>query len=161
MKLRWLAAFVLILAVIPSHAADREFKAVLKAVEKQYGIHHTWIPFVGFAFKFYHPEGAHIAGLAVFENLKGDRTVSVADLDEIVARNLNGNWQPIVHTKSHDNESTVVYVDTSSPDVRMFIADIERYDATIIKMTVPESALRDWLDEPEKQKHNLLNWGSN
>jgi hypothetical protein len=147
---------------MPSQAADREFKAVLKAVEKQYGIHHTWIPFVGFAFKFYHPDGVRIAGLAVFENLKGDRPVSVADLDEIVARNLNGNWQPIVRTKSlHDNESTVVYVDTSSPDVRMFIADIERYDATIIKMTVPESVLRDWLDEPEKQKHDLINWGSN
>jgi hypothetical protein len=162
MNLRWLAALIVILTVIPSLAADREFKAVLKAVEKQYGIHHTRIPFMGLGFKFYHPDGVHIGSLAVFENLKGDRKVSMADLDEIVAHSLGSNWQPVLHTKSrHENESTVVYVDSSRPEVRMFVADIERYEATIIKMSIPDVALRDWLDEPDgRKKHDLLDWGS-
>jgi hypothetical protein len=162
MRQRWLVPFLLLLAAIPSPAADREFKAVLKAVEKQYGIHHRRFPFLGVILRFYHPEGVRVAGLAVFENLNGRATVPVTDLMEIVSRNLGGNWQPIVRTRSrHDNESTVVYVDTSGADVRMFVADIERDEATIVKLSLPEATLRDWLDEPDgRKKHDLLNWGS-
>ena len=155
---------VLLLAVLamPSSAADREFKAVLKAVEKQYQIHHTRIPFLGLILKFYHPEGVHGLNVAIFENLEGKVKVSVADLDEIVANNLGSSWQPIVRTKSRrDNESTVVYVDTSSPDIRMFVATIEPGEATIVKMSVPEATLRDWLDDTDgRKKHDLLDWGS-
>lgn len=161
MRLRTVALLpLMLLTAIPSAGADREFKAVLKAVEQQYGIHHTRIPFLGLAFKFYHPEGVHIASLAVFENLHGRVKVSVADLDELIANNLGSNWQPIVRTKSrHDNESTVIYVDTSSPDIRMFVITIEREDATIIQMSLPETAMRDWLDEPNRAKKNtLLDW---
>jgi hypothetical protein len=159
-KLRTLGVLALCLAAISSAAADHEFKSVLKAVEKQYGIHHRRMPFVSLILKFYHPEGIHELSFAVIENLDGKVTVSVADLDDIVSHNLGSNWQPMVRTKSRrDNESTVVYVDTSSSDVRMFVATIERDEATIVKLSVPETAMREWFDEPARaRKNSLLGW---
>jgi hypothetical protein len=161
-RIGWLA-LILATLVIPSDAADREFKMVLQAVEKQYGIHHTRLPFVGLIFKFYRPEGVRIASLAVFENLHGKAKVPATDLIEIVSRNLGSNWQPVVRTKSrHDNESSVVYVDTSGTEVGMFVADIERDEATIVKLTMPEGVFREWMEEPDgRKKCDLLNWGSN
>ena len=49
-------------------AGEPEFRAVVNAIETQYGVRRTHIPMLGFALFFVRPEGVSDMKLAVFEN---------------------------------------------------------------------------------------------
>lgn len=49
-------------------AGEPEFRAVVNAIETQYGVRRTHIPMLGFALFFVRPEGVSDMKLAVFED---------------------------------------------------------------------------------------------
>ncbi len=87
--------------------ASDEFKAVVKAVETTYGIHHKHIPMMGVMMKFTPNHEARSMKLAIFEAApEGD----LANLQQVVSSNLGPEWAPYLRVWSRrERESLVIY----------------------------------------------------
>lgn len=146
---------LLVLAVLlftnAAFASD-EFKAVVKAVETSYGIHHKHIPMMGVMLKFTPNHEARSMRLAIFED--GPERGDLSTLQQVVSKNLGPEWTPFVRVWSrHERESVVIYAKPSASGMRLLITCLESDESVILSVDVNEKSLREWIEEPENMAH--------
>ncbi len=157
---RLAAVALLFLMAMPVAAADGGFKAVVKGIEKHYGIKRSHPHLIGFTMFFAKPamwgSGVHGLKLAVFEDERRDFTTPVADLNQIVASAIGPEWRPFVRVQSHrDNEATVIYTSFAGKHMRMLIASVERGEISVVHMRISEKEIQNWMEEPAgKGRHH-------
>ncbi len=127
-------------------AAD-DFKAVVKAVETSYGIHHKHIPMMGMMLKFAPNHEARSMKLAVFED--GPRRGDLSDLQHLISTSLGPEWTPFVRVRSRrDRESVVIYAKPAASGMRLLITCLESDESVIMSLDVSEKSLHEWIDDP-------------
>ena len=131
-------------------AAD-DFKAVVKAVETTYGIHHKHIPMMGMMMKFTPNHEARSMKLAIFEAApEGD----LSNLQQVISSNLGPEWAPFVRVWSRrERESVVIYAKPSASGIRLLITCLESDESVVMSVDVSEKSLREWIEEPESMVH--------
>jgi hypothetical protein len=131
--------------------ASDDFKAVVKAVEHTYGLHHVHIPMMGIALKFSPDHEARSMKLAIFEAApEGD----VSNLQQVISNNLGPDWAPFVRVWSRrDRESVVIYAKPSASGMRLLITCLESDESVVMSVDVSEKSLREWIEEPESMAH--------
>ena len=144
---------LLFVIAVPAVAGNRDFKNVVKGVEKHYGLRRSHPYLLGFAMFVGKPamwgSGASGLKLAVFEDEKRDFTAQAADLDRIVAEAVGPKWQRFVRVNSRKSgESTVIYVSFAGKQMRMMIATVERGEIAVVHVQVSEKEIGKWMDDP-------------
>jgi len=141
-------------ATSAAFAGDHEFHGVVHAIEQTYGVHHLRIPFLGVATFFARPEGVSGVKLAVFENL--EMTADASKVNGLVENALGSDWHPFVRVRSReDGDTTLIYTNPSGGKMRMMIVSLEPSEATVVEISLSESAIKAWLKEPgEEAEHS-------
>lgn len=127
--------------------ARDDFKSVVKAVESTYGIHSRHIPMMGLMLKFSPEREARGVKLAIFEDspARGD----LADLQQVIGRNLGPEWTPFIRVWSRrDDESVVIYAKPEGARMRLMVASFDHEDSVIISVDATEESLRHWINDP-------------
>jgi hypothetical protein len=132
--------------------ASDDFKAVVKAVEHHYGLHHVHIPMMGIALKFSPDHEARSMKLAIFEAApEGD----LSNLQQVISSNLGPDWAPFVRVWSRrDRESVVIYAKPSASGMRLLITCLDSDESVVMSVNVNEKSLREWIEEPERMTHH-------
>ncbi len=144
-----LLASVLLVPVSAARAADTEFDAVVRHIEKTYHARRNdpggmW--FARIAMKFAQPKGVKGFKIAMFENLSGPATDP--RLGEIVRDSLDASWRPIVRASSRiDRDQTYVYVRPSGNDIELLIVAVDDEEATVIKAKVNPKSIGSWIKD--------------
>ena len=128
-----------------------DFKAVVKAVEHTYGLHHVHIPMMGIALKFSPDHEARSMKLAIFEAApEGD----LSNLQHVISSSLGSDWAPFVRVWSRrERESVVIYAKPSASGMRLLITCLDSDESVVMSVDVSEKSLRDWIEEPESMAH--------
>ena len=124
-----------------------DFKAVVKAVETTYGIHHKHIPVMGVMLKFTPNHEARGMKLAIFEAApeRGD----LSSLQQVVSSNLGPEWSPFVRVWSRrEQESVVIYAKPAASGMRLLITCLEPDESVVMSVDVSEKSLHGWIDDP-------------
>ena len=150
MKARLLAVFLAVSGA--AFASDWEFDHIVRAIESQYGVRRTHIPFMGLAslaIQVAHPAGASGFKLAVFEDLKFSREDQV-DLDRFMNGIGGGTLQPLIRAHSRrDRESTYIFMGDAGKSTKVLIATFERNEATVVEVKVNMDTLLRMINQPE------------
>ena len=131
--------------------ASDDFKAVVKAVEHNYGLHHVHVPMMGIALKFTPNHETRSMKLAIFEAAPdGD----LSNLQQVIASSLGSDWAPFVRVWSRrERESVVIYAKPSASGMRLLITCLDSDESVVMSVDVSEKSLREWIDEPEDMAH--------
>lgn len=153
MRIRHMPAIGLLFGAFcwPASGADRDFQAVVGAIEEHLGAHHTHIPMMGLANLFVKassPSGVHGFELATFEDLSysPDR---MRDFRTVVSDALGESWHPMVQVQAPwRKEYTGIFVKGQGGQIRMMVATIEAREGTVIEIHLSPSQWFDWLRNP-------------
>jgi hypothetical protein len=138
--------------------SDHEFRGVVHAIERNYGVHHMHIPLLGFALFFVRPEGVSGLKLAVFENFHAPTAVD--DVNRILENSLGPGWYPFVRVRSKgDGKTTLIYANPSGK-LRLMIVNVESSEATVVELKLSERAIKQWIDEPKQKAEDQAGHGS-
>lgn len=133
--LSWVSAF-----------GQGDIRAVVKAVEGRYAVHHHGVPGLWIAKPFMIGSGASGLKMAVFDGFC--RTdVTGTEFEAAVQQALGSQWSPFVSVVSN-HERTIIYTRPSGSKLIMLVATFEHDGLTLMQMRVGGKAMRDWLDEP-------------
>ncbi len=151
--MRRLGMVLLLLALVAPAAARDDFKAVVKGIERHYGIRRQHPLLLGFTMFLAKPAmwgtGSSGLKLAVFEDHSRDFTASAGELDRVVAEAVGSQWRPFVRVHSpKGGESSVIYTSFAGKHMRMLIASVERGEIAIVHIKISEKGVRDWMDDP-------------
>jgi hypothetical protein len=139
---------------IPSFAGkDRQFNALVKAIETQYGLRHVRIPLVGFATFCLRMTGTPgTAGLkiAVFDDLRDRSAVSTDSFEQSVQAAMGSGWHPLVRARSRaDGQVTLVYTNPDPKDLEVLIVWVGGDEATVVETKLKSSELWNWINHPQ------------
>lgn len=141
------------LAYMPA-AADNEFGALVKHLEKHYNARRTRIPFLGlagFIVKVVRPAGAKGFKLAVFEDQDFSRAADDTAFETVMGRALGDGWQPFVRVYSRrSGERAYIYAKQSGKDVQLMIATIEAREAVVMQVKLNPDTLAKWMEKPNQ-----------
>jgi hypothetical protein len=144
---------VLILAIPCLAGSDREFNAVVKAIETQFGVHPMRLPLLGFATFCFRVAGTpRTSGLkiAVFEHVRSANDVSGYSLEQSVESAIGDRWRPLVRVRSRgDGELTLVYANPGDKNLQVLVFAVSGDDATVVQAKVKPSQIRKWIYEPD------------
>lgn len=144
---------VLVLAAPCFARKDNQFEAVVKAIESQYGVHHTGVPFLGLATFCMRvgkvPGGAGLK-IAVFENLPNTDIASNGSFQESVEKIIGNDWHAMVRARSRgDGHLTMIYTNPDQQELRLLIVSIDRTHATVVQTKLQKAQIWKWVSQPE------------
>lgn len=154
MTRRLLALCVVLVFAVPCFARkDNQFNAVVKAIENQYGVHHTGVPFLGLA-KFCMRVGKVPYGtglkIAVFENLPQSDIAENGSFQETLEKIIGNGWHPMVMARSRDDGSlTMIYTSPDQQELRLLIVSIDEKEATVVQTKLQKEQVWKWVSQPE------------
>jgi hypothetical protein len=142
-------------------AADHDVDALVGAIEREYGLHHTNLPWIARAAMKPALWGKGVSlNLKLFEDQPLPESASVEIIDRLTGKSLDPSWCPFIRAHSRrDGERTVIYVKPEGKHLLMLIVSAERRDTTVVKMKVNASDARNWMEDPEgmsARKHKRL-----
>ncbi len=144
---------LLLLACVSAHAADREFKDVVRAISDEFQTRPMHIPLLGLVNTFTavaRPAGTRHIDIAVFENLNARDRVR-GNLPETIRRAVGGGWKPFIQVRSSRNgsdENVFVYMRQQGRDWKLLVTTIERNEATVVQLMLNPDALERWMASP-------------
>ena|SRR6185369_10755481 len=158
----YLALIVVVLATVNAvHAANDDFKSVVKMIEQFYGVKHEGIPFLARAGMKVATTAARIKGgearqiaeagsikLAVFEDqdFNGDFMKFRSSLNSA----LSGTWIPLIQTLSaQDQEQVYIFLKEAGDKFNVLVITIEQREATVVQVTLSQKNLALLLKDPE------------
>jgi hypothetical protein len=153
MRIRYLPAIGLLFGAFcwPASGAERDFQAVVGAIEEHLGAHHTHIPMMGLANLFVKastPSGVHGFELATFEDLSYSPD-KMRDFRNVVSNALGESWRPMVQVQAAGRrEYTGIFIKGQAGRFRMMITTIEAQEATVVEIQLSPSQWFDWLRNP-------------
>ena len=138
--------------------AEHDFQKLVGAIESQFGVRHTNIPFMGlakFVVKTSHASGVHRFEIATFEDLSYDpqklRNFSAT------LRGTLSSWNLLVQVQSPQrSELTGIFVKTSGSQFKMMVANIDAREATVMELQLSPDQLVQWLRDPEQMGRRAL-----
>lgn len=160
MRLKHIPALGLLLGALcwPALGAERDFQAVVGAIETRLGVRHTHIPMMGLAKLFIRasaPSGARAFELATFEDLSYSAG-NMRDFRAAVSRALGDSWLSMVQVQAQGrSEYTGIFVKGQGGRLHMMIATIEAREATVLEIQLSPAQLFDWLRAPEMIGHRV------
>lgn len=154
MTRRFVAVCAVFVFAAPCFAKkDNQFHALVTTIERQYGVHHVGIPFLGlatFCMRVGHVPGAAGFKLAVFENLPKTDIASNDSFQTSVEKIIGNSWHPLVRTRSRDDGSvTIIYAYPDEKNFRLLIVSIGGTEATVVQASVSKSQIWKCLSKPE------------
>jgi hypothetical protein len=160
MRTRQIAAIILVIGACcwPASGAERDFQAVVGAIEAHLGVHHTHIPMMGFAKLFVKasaPSGVHDFELATFEDLRYSAD-KFRDFRDVVSDALGESWRSMVQVQAPSRkEYTGIFIKGQAGKFRMLIATIEAEEATVVEVQISPSQWLAWLGNPATMGHRV------
>ena len=158
MRTRHIPAVVLLFGAFcwPAQGVERDFQAVVGAIESHLGVHHTRIPMMGFARLFVKassPSGVHGLELATFEDLRYSPD-KIRDFRNVVGDALGESWHTMVQVQAPwRKEYTGIFIKAEGAQFHMIIATIEAHEATVIEVQLSPSQWFEWLRDPDQMGH--------
>jgi len=147
-----LAALALLLLAVPCFAGkDRDFHAVVTAIETQYGVRHVHIPLLGFATFCVRIAGVPGVKLAVFENVRGATGMSPDSLEDSMQAAIGATWHPLVRVREND-QLTLIFTNADSKKLKALIVCLDRNDATVIETKLSVSQIQRWMHDPDEAR---------
>jgi hypothetical protein len=144
-----IAVVVLLFAAMPCFAGkDRNFHAVVTAMETQYGVRHVHIPLLGFANFCARVAGAPGFKIAVFEHVRGATGMSPDSLADSMQAAIGTDWHPLVRVREK-GEFTIIFANADSKKLRALIVCLDDEDATVVETKVKVSQIQKWMRDPE------------
>jgi len=132
---------------------DNQFHALVKTIERQYGVHHARIPFLGlatFCMRVGHVPGAAGFKLAVFENLPKTDVAGNDSFQTSVQKIIGSAWHPLVRERSrNDGSVTMIYTNPDAEQLRLLIVSIEGSEATVVQAKLRKEQIWKWMSQPE------------
>jgi len=142
-------ALAVLSASIPCFAGkDRDFHAVVSAIEAQYGVHHARIPLLGFATFCGRIAGAPGLKIAVFENVQGANGMSPDSLAESMQAAIWPEWQPLVRVREK-GEFTIIFTNADEKKLKALIVCLDGDDATLLETKIKVSQIKKWMRDPQ------------
>ena len=152
---------VLLTSVNTVHAANDDFKSVVKMIEQFYRVKHEGIPFLARTGMKVATTAARIKGgeakqlaeagsikLAVFENQAFDR--NFIEFRNSLNQTLNVTWMPLIQTLSAtDQEQVYIFLRNAGDKYNVLVITIEQHDATVVQVTLSPKNLALLLKDPE------------
>ena len=133
-------------------AGDREFDAIVRAVESRYETPPARIPFFGvanFFVKVARPAGTSDLKLAVFEDLRRPMFGEEEQFTTLVRDALGPEWHPFLRVHSRqDNQWTCMYSSSSGGAWKLLLASLQRNEATVIRLRVNPKGMMNWVEKP-------------
>jgi hypothetical protein len=160
MRTRHLAAIILGIGACcwPASGAERDFQAVVGAIEAHLGVHHTHIPMMGFAKLFVKaaaPSGVHNFELATFEDLKYSSD-KIRGFQNVISDALGESWHTMVQVQAPwRREYTGIFIKGQGGQFRMMITTIEAEEATVVEVQISPSQWLAWLGNPATMGHRV------
>lgn len=152
MKDVWMLLCLSLAGILGAQCADRDFEAIVRRLEAQFGKDRTHVPGLGFAnflVKVSRPEGVSDLKIAMFEDLDVSRQPSAEALDHVFDSLAAEGWRPFVRVRSRgENERADVYCRLSGKRWELLVTTIERSEATVVRMRLSPQALARWIDDP-------------
>jgi hypothetical protein len=117
---------------------DRGFDSVVDAIQSQYHVHATRIPFMGLisfvARRASHGAAANIH-VAEFENFTAD--VDGQELDVMVEQKLDAGWERVVRESSRrGGEQTLVFMRPEGERMGLFVVDKDGNEMDVVQVSV-------------------------
>jgi hypothetical protein len=141
------AAVCLLLFVSLGYARDREFDAIVRSMESEYGTKRLHIPLFGvvnFFVKTIRPAGARDLKLAVFEDVDPFRHPSPERLDDIAQ-----GWNRFIQVQSkRKGERVHIYSRKVKENWELLLTALERDEAVVIRLRLHPDGLARWMDDP-------------
>jgi hypothetical protein len=123
MHTRVALGFVALALAAAAPVGDRDFDAVVKGIESQYGIKRTGIPMFGLVkliVKVARPQGVKQLDMALFEDVRMDAPDADA-IDALIEHAVSNRWRPMVRVRSRDGESSYIYFREDGKNVRLLV----------------------------------------
>ncbi len=141
-------AVVLPLTVLA--AGNRDFDAVVSAVEQRYDARAERIPMMGLvSFCGWVATGGGVRGLKIaeFDHFVGP--ADPADLDKLVNDSLGGEWQRFVAERERNGGMNLIYAQPDGHAMRILIVDYEHGELDVVRVEVNADRLKHWMKDPE------------
>src|SRR5215469_9764291 len=144
--------------ILPVTLQASDMDRIVRALEADFGVHHTHIPMMGAAmFVGRVATGFRTPGvkLAVFED-EGFPERSPEEIQHSLVNALGPQWTPFIKSVSrYGEEQNWIYVSDSGKKLRMFIASVERNELSLIEVNVSQSQMRRWINDTDEmaKKH--------
>jgi hypothetical protein len=153
MMRRVLIVYAVFALAIPCFGGnDREFNALVRTIETQYGVRHMRIPLLGFATFCLRVAGTPAAAglkIAVFDDLRNAKRVSADSFQQSVEAAIGSRWHPLVRARSReDGQVTMIYTNPDPKELRMLIVSLDGDDATIVQTKLKSSQVWKWIKNP-------------
>jgi hypothetical protein len=148
-------ALTIPVAVLAS-AGDRGFDSVVDAIQSQYHVHATRIPFMGLisliSRKASHGAAANLH-VAEFENFTAN--VDGEELNNMVEQKLDSGWERIVRETSRSGgEQTLVFMRPEGDRMGLFVVDKDGNELDVVQLTVDPRHVDDDIDHYTHHKHD-------
>jgi len=144
--------FLLMCIPATTFAAD-PFKDIVRAMEHEYGVHHSGLPWFARAFMKPALWRSGVSGLKVanFENVSFSIGTPQLRIADCIERTIGPEWQNVVRVHSrHDNEITYIYMRPNGPRFTMLVVSVESHEATVVQMTLKLEELAKWVDDKDR-----------
>ena len=154
--LRYTVLLLLPMLAVSLQASD--MARVVRALETDFGVHHTHIPMLGAAmFVGRVATGFRTPGvkLAIFEDEDFSQR-SPQEIQHSLVHALGPHWTPFIKSVSrYGEEQSWIYVSDSGKKLQMFIASVARSELSLIEVNVSESQMRKWINDTDEmaKKH--------
>lgn len=154
MMRRLVVVCALLVVATPCFATkDNQFRALVKTIERQYGVHHARILFLGlatFCMRVARVPGASGFKLAIFENLPNSDVASNDSFQKAVERIVGDDWHPLVSARSHeDGNVTMIYTNPEEKELRLLIVSTDGTEATVVEAKLQKTQIWKWMSHPE------------
>lgn len=144
---------VLVLATPCFGGSDRDFNALVKTIETEYGVRHMRIPLLGFAtfcLRVAGTPGSAGLKIAVFNDVLNSNAVSVDSFEQSVETAIGTKWHPLVRARSrNDGNVTMIYANPDAKELQVFVVTLNGNDATIVQTKLKTSQIWKWIGKPQ------------
>jgi hypothetical protein len=150
--MRRFLAGVLLFAALPVVSWGSEFDWLVREFARESGVQPIHLPLFGlvrFAVAVVQPAGTSELNLAVFEHARLDPE----RFSEIADGATAHLWKPMVRVRSKNGESTNIYAQTEGQRLRLFIATLDKDNATFVQVRVKPQELMRFVDEQKWRTH--------
>jgi hypothetical protein len=146
---RWLwvpiCCAALAVPVVVMAASDREFDGVVSAIEHEYHVHATRIPFMSLAsFVSRKATNGGVSGVRIGEFDHFDKAADGEELNRMMEEKLGAGWQRIIRdTSRHGNEQTLIFAHPDGKRMGLFILDLDGHELDVVQVSVDPDHLNE------------------
>lgn len=148
MRYLWTVFLLLVALLIPAvvlAGSGDGFDGVVGAIENQYHVRATRIPFMGLV-SLVSRRATHggVSGLHVAEFDSFREPVNGEELERTVERNLGAGWERVIRETSHrGGAQTLIFMRPEDERMGLFIVDLSGREMDVVELSVDPNHLND------------------